>query len=93
MVFLHKEVLKHEEEKTIVYRTYTVAARKLEVVSAVQVEKVTTYMHLAWDKYRTLKVTSRVHSRTPFRTEEVMLLSVYLERRASRFREEKGTHK
>lgn len=94
------EMLKERNERTIIYRPYSVETRRIEKMTVVRVEKA---LKPIWEgisyvargkKYGTVKVrfreaaTARLLSATPLRTNEMMLLPVYLGRRASRIREE-----
>lgn len=89
-------MLKDKEESTIVFRTYAVATRKIEVVSEVQVEKA---LRPVWQaisyiargrKYWTVEVklwetaTARLNSATPVKIEEIVLLSIYFGRCTTR---------
>lgn len=91
-------MLKDKEERTIVYRIYTAATRKIEVMSEVQIEKnveaslARDNLHCQGEKYGTVEVqfreiaAARLHSATPLQAEEVLLRPAYHGSHASRAR-------
>lgn len=85
-----KEVLKEKTERPLIYRTYSVETRRIEVMGEVQVEKIQKPIRQGISslargkKFETVKVgfwevaTASLHSATPFGTDEVVLLPIYL---------------